>query len=222
MIRGRGREIVRFALIVAVVVAGLAGAWRFLAPGYAAVVGSLASPAFRLVEAANDTTVDVRGDEIWILFSEDGRAPAPFTWFDRYAFFAVVPLVALFAATPGLRWRSRLARAGIGLAGLLAVHIVYLVASVELAYAAIGLRSIGDSAARMLGVGQTSVRILWEAAPIAIWAALTAGAWRRTLAGGQTSAGAGRDEHCGLTQRGRFARADGVLRYLIYEKEVTP
>ena len=173
--------ILRFVATFLVAAAVLAGLWSFIAPGYAAAVTGLARPLFRLIEAPNVSVLETRGAEIWIYRIVGPGEIAPFTWFDRYTFFAVIPLLALLAATPGLGWLQRVARLGLGIGVLLLIHIGYLVASVELSYAAIGLTSIGPFLARTLDLWQVGVRVLWEAAPVAIWILLTLGAWRRAL-----------------------------------------
>jgi len=128
------------------------------------------------------TVIDVQDAELWVYrIVGDGRI-APFTWFDRYAFFAVIPLLALFVATPGIGWWRRLVRMGIGVGGLVLAHVAYVVASVELSYVAMGLTTIGSLSTRSLDVWQVVVRILWEASPIAIWVVLTFGTWRQRLA----------------------------------------
>jgi hypothetical protein len=159
----------------------LAGLWSFLAPAYSTAVTGVARPLFRLFEAPNATVLEARGAEIWIYRIVGPGQVAPFTWFDRYTFFAVIPLLALLLATPGLGWRRRLTRSGIGLGVLFLIHTGYLVASVELSYAAIGLTPIGPFLARTIDLWQVGVRVLWEAAPVAIWVLLTLGAWKQVL-----------------------------------------
>ncbi len=175
------RLVLRFVLIFLVATAVLAGLWPFIAPGYTAAVTGLARPLFRSVEAPNVSVLEARGAEIWIYRVVGPGEIAPFTWFDRYTFFAVIPLLALLVATPGLGWPRRLARLGFGVGGLFLAHVGYLVASVELSYAAIGLTPVGPFLARTLDLWQTGVRVLWEAAPVAIWVLLTLGVWRRVL-----------------------------------------
>ena len=173
--------LLRFVLIFGVVLTALALLWTWIVPVYTGTIASMSKPIFRLVENPNVSIVDLRHDEIWILRDiGEGRA-APFTWFDRYTFFALIPLLALFAATPGLGWRRMAIRAPIGVLLLLVVHTVYLVVSVELSYAAIGLTGVGPFAARSLDAWQILVRVLWEAIPVLIWLAFTFDAWRRTL-----------------------------------------
>ncbi len=170
------RVVGRFALGFVLAVAVLVAAWSAIVPPYNALVSASARPAFRLVEAEDVTVLSAQGDTLWAYRRVAEDRVAPFMVFDRYAFFALVPLLALLAATPGLRLGPRLVRAAGALAILYAVHVVYVVASVELSYAAAGLAPGGPHA-----VAQWIVRIVWEAAPVAIWLFLTAGAWTRTF-----------------------------------------
>ncbi len=178
---GWTRLVFRFVAVFLVVTALLAWVWTFIAPGYTAAVTGLARPLFRWVESPNVSVLAARGAEIWIYRIVGPGEIAPFTWFDRYTFFAVIPLLALLLATPGLGWPRRLARIGAGIGTLLIVHTGYLVASVELSYAAIGLTPVGPFLARTLDLWQVGVRVLWEAAPVAIWVLLTFGVWRRVF-----------------------------------------
>jgi len=168
------RTVVRFVVIFAVVLCALAVGWPHVAPAYTTAVATLARPVLRAVEAPNVTVLDARGDELGVYRIVGENRIAPVVVFDRYLFFAVVLLVALFAATPGLGVRRRVARTVAGLGLLLVLHVAYLVASVELVYAV--------AAGRAVGGWQVAVRVLWEAAPILIWVVLTAGAWKRVLA----------------------------------------
>lgn len=178
---GWTRLVLRFVVVFLVVTALLTGVWTFVVPGYTAAVTGLARPLFRWVESPNASVLEARGAEVWIYRIVGPGEIAPFTWFDRYTFFAVIPLLALLVATPGLGWSRRLARIGGSIGALLLVHAGYLVASVELSYAAIGLTPVGPFLARTLDLWQVGVRVLWEAAPVAIWILLTFGSWRRVL-----------------------------------------
>jgi hypothetical protein len=173
-VRKTSRLVLRFGLVFVVCLSALAPLWPRIAPAYTNVVAALSRPLFRLVENPSVTTVDPRGDQVWILREVAEGEAAPFTWFDRYTFFAVVALIALFAATPGLGFRYRAVRTAVGLAMLLGIHVVYVVASVELAYSAV-------IHGRALDGWQVLVRVLWEAAPVLVWVLLTAGIWRRRL-----------------------------------------
>jgi hypothetical protein len=171
--RGLPGILLRFVLVFAVVTAGLAALWPRVAPPVASAVTALARPVFRLVEEPNLTVLDVQGDTLGVYrIVGEGRI-APVVVFDRYLYFAVVPLLALFAATPGLGLRRRATRAAIAVACLIFIQVGYLVASVELLYAV--------GAGRAVGEWPVAVRTLWEFAPILLWATLTAGAWMRVL-----------------------------------------
>jgi len=181
--RGSSRLVGRFALVFVAALAVLAIAWTVVAPRYGAAVSAAAQPLFRAVERPNVTVLSVEADEVWAFRRVGEDHVAPFMFFDRYAFFAVVPLLALFLATPSLRWGRRAALAAGGVAALFAVHVLYVVASVELSYSAAGLAAGGTQE-----TAQVAVRLLWEASPIVIWLAFTIGAWRRAFATLQASA----------------------------------
>jgi len=182
MTHGLPARVGRFVLVFLMALAAVAALWSFVSPTYTRGIAALARPLFRLMESPNVTVLDVQGAETWIYRIVGEHEIAAFTWFDRYTFFAIVPLIALFVATPGLRWRRRIVRGLLGIGALSIVHVGYVVASVELAYAAMGLRAVGPLAARTLDGWQITVRVLWEAAPIAIWVALTYGAWKKVFA----------------------------------------
>jgi len=165
-----------FIGIFLAVLISLTALWSAVVPAVTRLVAACAAPVFRLVEAENVTHVFAQGDQLWVYRAVSSHQIAPFTWFDRYTFFAVVPLIALLVATPGLRIVGRLWRLAAGCAVLLAAHVVLLVLQVELAYAAVGLSRVW-----MLGTWQVVVRIAWEAAPIVVWVALTARVWKRWL-----------------------------------------
>lgn len=168
--------LLRFVLIFAVVLVGMVVLWHWISPVYTGGVAALASPLFQLVERPDVSSVDLRFDVIWVQ-----RSDRDFVWFDEYTFYALIPLIALFAATPGLGWRRLAIRLPISVVLLLISHAIYLVVSVELSYAAIGLTDVGPFAARSLDAWQILVRVLWEAIPILIWLSFTFDAWRRTL-----------------------------------------
>lgn len=173
----------RFALAFVAALALLAVAWGAVAPRYGAAVAVAAQPLFRAVERPNVTVLSVEADEVWAFRRVGEDRVAPFMFFDRYAFFAVVPLLALFLATPSLRWGRRVALAAGGVTALFALHVLYVVVSVELSYGAAGLAAGGARE-----TAQLAVRLLWEASPIVIWLAFTIGAWRRAFAALRTSA----------------------------------
>ena len=177
------RHVGRFLLLFTLALGVLTPLWGLAAPHYGGLAGSAARPLFHAVESSNVTVVDTRGGELWILRRLDDRRVAPFLYFDRYTFFAVIPLIGLFAATPGLGIRRRAVRMLAGLAMLFVLQVGYLVAAVELAYAAGGLTASGGFLSRTLEGWQILVRVLWEAGPVVIWIALTASEWRRLWGG---------------------------------------
>lgn len=167
------RSMVRFGVVFALALAAMAALWPHVSPLYTSTVASVARPVFRLVEEPNVTVLDVQRDELGVYrVIGEGRI-TPVVLFDRYLYFAVVLMVALFVATPGLGLRRRAARTAVGLVGLFLVHVVYLVASVELIYAV--------GAGRTVAGWQVAVRVLWESAPILLWGSLTASVWKRVL-----------------------------------------
>jgi len=170
------RRLALFAGIFLVALVGLTALWSTVVPTITSIVAACTAPLFRVVEGQNVTHVVAQADQLWVYRAVSSQHMAPFTWFDRYAFYALVPLVALFLATPGLGIASRLVRLIAGSAVLLATDMILLVFQVELAYAAVGLSDVW-----LLGTWQVLVRIVWEAAPIAVWVALTARVWKRWL-----------------------------------------
>lgn len=183
------RLVGRFVLVFVVALAVLVAVWAFVAPRYGTAVSAVAQLAFRWVERDDVTVVSPQGDTVWAYRRVGQDRIAPFMFFDRYAFFAIVPLLALFAATPGLRMGRRALRTLCGACLLLVVHVSYVVASVELSYAAAGLTAGGSHT-----IAQWVVRLVWEAAPIAIWLAFTARTWVRSLRTVCSVAEAGRAE----------------------------
>lgn len=170
--------VIRFALIFIICLGVLALLWPRIAPLQISAVSALARPVFRMIEAPNVTVLDARNDELWVYRRIGEGRVTPVVWFDRYVFFAIVPLIALLMATPGLGLRRRCVRTMVGMATLFFLHVGYIVASVELIYAA--------SAGHALDSLEVAVRVLWESAPVLIWVVLTAGSWRRILQGLRT------------------------------------
>jgi len=152
-----------------------------VAPAITQLATQVARIGFHIIESPHVSVLEARGDELWVHRIVGPGQIKPFTWFDRYTFFALIPLVALFVATPGLGWRKRIARLAFSLITLFLIQTSYVVVSVQLTYAAIGLTSVGALAARMLGGWQVFVRVLWEAAPLALWVASTASTWALQL-----------------------------------------
>jgi len=193
--------LLRFIGIFVAVLIVLTLAWPVIAPTYTRLATWVARVGFHIAEAPNVSVLEARGAELWVHRIVGPGQISPFTWFDRFTFFAVIPLIALFAATPGLGWLKRLSRLGISLVLLFLIQTSYLVVSVQLTYVAIGLTEVGPFAARMLDGWQVLVRVVWEAAPLVLWVAFTASAWTCRLGGL-------RDE----MQQHRDARLKGVRR----------
>lgn len=189
------RLVARFGLTFVLALAALVAAWTAVAPPYAAAVATVARPAFHGVESDDVTVLNAQGDSLWAYRRVGADRVAPFMVFDRYAFFAVVPLLALFVATPGLRLGRRALYALGATCVLFVVHVAYVVASVELSYAAAGLADGGSPAAQWI------VRVAWEAAPIIIWLAFTARAWVRSLEAVRDAGRARRHENSAGTRR---------------------
>ncbi len=175
--------LLRFLGIFVVVLIVLALAWPLIVPTYTKLVTVVARVGFHIVESPDVSVLDAQSGELWVYRIIGEGAIKPFTWFDRYTYFALIPLVALFAATPGLGWIKRITRLGLSVVLLFFIHVSYLVISVQLSYAAIGLTDVGPFVARMLTVVQWLVRVLWEAAPLVLWVAFTARTWAATLRG---------------------------------------
>jgi hypothetical protein len=196
--------VLRFVGLFIAVLIALAVAWPAIVPAYTRWATATARLGFYAIESPNVSVLEARGDELWVYRIIGPGTIQPYTWFDRYTFFAVIPLVALFAATPGLGLLGRLTRLGIGLGLLFLLQTGFVVASIRLSYAAIGLAEVGPFVARTLAGCQVLTRVLWEAAPLGIWVALTAGAWSRRLK-------SLRDEQ----RRGRETQQSGIkgLRY---------
>jgi|GEM_PF-715682 hypothetical protein len=175
--------LLRFVGIFVAVLILLALIWPLITPVTTQLATRVARVGFHIAEAPNVSVLEARGDELWVHRIVGPGQITPFTWFDRYTFFALIPLMALFAATPGLGWIKRLTRLGISLVLLFIIQTSYVVVSVQLSYAAIGLTTVGPIATRMLDGWQVLVRVLWEAAPLVLWVAFTASTWTRQLRG---------------------------------------
>ncbi|MCK5828108.1 hypothetical protein KAH43_06230 [Candidatus Bipolaricaulota bacterium] len=173
--------LLRFIGIFVMALILLALAWPVIAPATTQLATRVARMGFHIVESPNVSVLEARGDELWVHRIVGPGQIKPFTWFDRYTFFALIPLIALFAATPGLGLIQRFVRLAISLVLLFLIQTSYVVVSVQLTYAAIGLTSVGPLAARMLDGWQLLVRVLWEAAPLVLWVACTASTWTRRL-----------------------------------------
>lgn len=175
--------LLRFMGIFIAVLIVLTLVWPVIAPAYTRLATWVARAGFHLAESPNVSVLEARGAQLWVHRIVGPGQITPFTWFDRYTFFAVIPLIALFAATPGLGLIRRWSRLAISLALLFLIQTSYVVVSVQLTYAAIGLTQVGPVAARMLDGWQVLVRVVWESAPLILWVAFTARAWTRRYAG---------------------------------------
>jgi len=211
MVNARDRRIppltamlLRFIGVFVVALILLALAWPVIAPAYTKAVTWIARVGFHIAESPNVSVLEARSDELWVHRIVGPGQIKPFTWFDRYTFFAVIPLIALFAATPGLGLIKRLTRLAISLVLLFLIQTSYVVVSVQLTYAAIGLTSVGPVAARMLDGWQVLVRVLWEAAPLVLWGVFTATAWVGRLRGMREEVKKHRESH---------RKGSGVLGY---------
>jgi len=180
--RGSAAKIVfRFLVVSLLVAAALIGVWSFIAPVYTKAVALPARVLLRWVESPNVSVLEVRDAELWVYRIVGPGKVAPFVWFDRYTFFILIPFLALLMATPGLGWARRVARLAIGVVALWCGHAVHLAVSLQLSYAATGLAVSGPFLGRALTLWQVGTRLLWEAAPIAIWIGLTRAPWRKAL-----------------------------------------
>jgi len=151
----------------------------FVVPVYNRGVAAVAEATFRLVERPDLTSVRAEGATLWIdRATPDAPAGEPFTYFDPYLYFALVPLTALLLATPGLAWTRRIRRVLIGVVVLFALTVGYVVGSVEVTYVMVGLREVGRTAWRTLDWAQVLLRLLWEVAPVLVWAGLAVRDWR--------------------------------------------
>ncbi len=173
--------LLRFVGVFIAVLVILAIAWPAVSPPITRLATTVARVGFHLFESPQASVLEARGDELWVHRIVGPGQIKPFTWFDRYTFFALVPLLALFAATPGLKWIKRLSWTGISLVLLFLIQTSYVVVSVQLTYATIGLTSVGPLAARLLDSGHVMVRVFREAAPLVLWVAFTASTWARLL-----------------------------------------
>ncbi|UCF10828.1 MAG: hypothetical protein JSW65_03875 [Candidatus Bipolaricaulota bacterium] len=179
----RDRRVVtlrRFAVRLLLSVAVIALLWSFAAPLYNRFVAVTAGAAFALIESPDVTIVRAEQGALWILREARSGDVKPFMSFDLYVYVGFVPLLALLLATPGLRPWRRLRLLGFGVALLSTTHIVFLVGAVRLLYVAYGLDVVGPMAAGVCQWAQVSLRILWEAGALVIWAALALRAWRRS------------------------------------------
>ncbi len=178
---GRRSVFARFVICFLLAFVLLAVAWGHLMPGYNKLVAFVAGSAFRVVETDDVTFLQARGDELWVERRDKNGLLEDFSYFDPYIYFGLVPLLALLAAIPGPGLMRRSRRALLGLALMFLIHVVYVVGSVEMTYAAVGLRSVSEGGRHVLDWAQIFLRILWQAAPVLIVALLGMDFWRDRL-----------------------------------------
>jgi hypothetical protein len=181
-VAGTRAGLLRFTVLFLVFFVLIALVWPFVTPVYNALIVGIARPVFSLVESPDVTVVKAQGSSIFIYRDEPGmRDPAPFSDYSHYVYFGLVPLLALFLATPNLgRWkRAQLTLMGFAL--LAFFHVIYLVGSVELTYVFVGCSAVGAVAYRFLDWMQVLLRILWEVSPLMIWMILTFKYWGKRL-----------------------------------------
>lgn len=171
----------RFIVCFLIVFALLAIAWGYMMPGYNKLVVSVAGSAVRVVERDNVTFLQARGDELWIERRRDTGALEDFSYFDPYIYFGLVPLIALLFAIPGPGLLRRMRRTLFGIGLMFLTHVVYIVGSVEMTYAAIGLRHVSASGRPILDWAQIFLRIVWQVAPVLIAVLLGMDFWRDRL-----------------------------------------
>jgi hypothetical protein len=173
----RSGGILRFAIVLSVAFIVLAAVWGSVVPTYNRLVALVAAPVFRAVESDNVTALEARGDQLWVGRRAANGVIEPFSYFDAYVYFGLVPLLALLLATPWGRWARRVWRTLAGLGLLFGMHVIYVVGSVELSYAAVGLGGAA-STGPLLDWAQILLRIVWQVSPVLIALALAAGVWR--------------------------------------------
>ena len=187
---GAHAGLLRFAGLFLVFFILIALIWPFVTPVYNTLIVGIAQPVFSLVERPDVTVVKAEGTSIFIYRDEPGmREPAPFSDYSRYVYFGLVPLLALFLATPNLRRWKRVQLTLMGFALLAFFHVIYLVGSVELTYVFVGCSAVGAVAYRLLDWTKVLLRILWEVSPVIIWTLLTLKYWARLFLEAKGAAG---------------------------------
>jgi hypothetical protein len=172
--------LVRFSFLFFVFFILIASVWTFIVPFYNYLAVGVAGLVFSLIENPDTTKIRAQADAIAVYRHEEGlQEPVLFSGFSRYIYFGIVPLLALFSATPGLRREAKLERMLIGLIILFIFHVVYLVSSIELTYVFIGCRKLGGALYRLLDWTQVFVRVMWEMLPVIIWFLLMYKTWRK-------------------------------------------
>ena len=175
-------HLLRFSGWFALFLIAAALLWPFVAPVYNRMIVTGAGLLLALVEAPNITVVRTDAETAWIYRRVPGISePQAFSNFSLYTYVGLVPLVALFLATPGLGWKRRGTLTAFGVLLLMLFHIVYLVITVKLLYIFCGLDEVGGVAYRVYDWGQIMVRVIWEASAVLLWMALTFGHWRKLV-----------------------------------------
>jgi hypothetical protein len=171
-------KLLRFVLKFLLFFALLALLWPFLSAGYNRLVSGAANGLLPLIERPVMTIVRADSDKILIYRRELGREePLFFQALSGYIYSGLLPLLALFLATPGLGLLRRLKLALIALLVLVCFHIIYVVAAIELGYVFRGAGKVGVAQHYLYGWMQTLLTVLWEAISILIWGALTFRYW---------------------------------------------
>ncbi len=178
---GNKSKLLHFAMVFGVTFIVLLAVWGTAIPLYNRVIVLSAAPLFHAVEEPNVTAVRADGSEVWIYRTGPKGELEPFSYFDPYMYFGIVPLLALLIATPGPGWVKWGTRIGTGVVLMFLTHVIYLVGSVELTYAAIGLNPVLMARKPLLDWMQMLLRIFWQAAPMIIYVAISFEFWRREL-----------------------------------------
>ena len=173
------RKLTRFAGRFLVFFILVALSWTFVTPLYNRIVVGAAALLFPLIENPSTTFAKAEGDEVLIYRATPGGAKRVLLQgFTRYIYLALVPLLALFLATPDLGVLRRARLVLVGLALLACFHIVYLIAAVKLSHVFWGPRQVGGAAYYLCDWMQILTRILWEVVAPLIWTALAFKYWR--------------------------------------------
>jgi general stress protein CsbA len=204
-------RLIRLAGVFVLFLFLLSAVWSFVAPGYNRVILGIASPVFSLLESPDVTVGQATGGDVYIYRDiGDGHEPVLFARFTQYAFVGLVPLLALFLASPYLGMTRRLKLTAVGVLVMGAFHVGYLVAAVELGYVFTGLTHVGRLEYGICDWIQVLFRVTWESSAVLIWALLVAKDWfgggLRHVSGHGGARGALDGSH---VRRRRRARATG-------------
>ncbi len=170
--------LLRFAALAFAVLIATSAVWLWIAPLYNRAVSGTAEVLLTVFEHPRETAVTIESDGVTFgrIDAQSGTA-RPFLAFDFYAYFGVVPFVALLLATPGIPWRKRMALLVAGLGLLILLHAAYLVGAVRLLYVIVGLNPVAASTRGFYDWGQVVLRVLWEASGVLVWVALAVRRW---------------------------------------------